>query len=105
MSQGFSIILVYVVLFVASCFYNKLVSHLEKNGLLDGLKAILVVGGVIYTLVLVSPIVGSEASLIVAGGFVFSLAPMVWGDISRNLEARKGEINFWQQLMKTRRDD
>jgi hypothetical protein len=102
MDRGQSIIAAYVALFALSIVYNWLVAWLEKNALLDGLKAILVVFGVAYTLLVVSPIIGSEHALIVAGAFLFSLLPVTFGDIKRHLEARLDELKFWRSL--TRKD-
>lgn len=94
------VIAAYVVLFVISVVYNHLVGWLERNGLLDGLKAILVVFGVAYTLLVISPIVGARATLVLIGGFFISLVPVTVGDISRHLEARLSELKFWEKIVR-----
>lgn len=92
------IIAVYLTLFMLSLVYNQVVDWLERKGLLDGFKGILVVFGVIYTLLGISPLIGARATLITAGGFVFSLLPVTVGDIKRHLMARLEEIAYWQKV-------
>ena len=94
------VITAYTLLFVISLLYNQLVGWLERNGLLDGLKAILVFFGVGYTLLVISPIVGARTTSIMIGAFFASLLPVTVGDIGRHLEARLRELKHLRRLAK-----
>ncbi len=52
---------------------------------------ILVIGGVAYTVIAVSWIIGLQHTLIVAGAFAASGAPMVLGSIARHISHRRAE--------------
>lgn len=105
MGKGETIIIIYVALFIVSIFYNELVAWMEREGFLSGYMAVLVVGGVTYVLVALSLVIPPETLIIIAGAFIFSLAPMVWGDVSRYLNARIDWIKFWNQMRNRGKDD
>ncbi|MCP4422025.1 MAG: hypothetical protein GY805_35875 [Chloroflexi bacterium] len=94
------LILVYILLLLIGIIYNRLVDRLERDGLLSGLKAFLVVGGCTYTIVLSAPLIGLEHTAIIAGSFVFALLPVTVGEIKRHLATQKTEASFWENLTK-----
>jgi hypothetical protein len=93
-----SVAIVYVTLFLISLFYNHLVAWMEKEGLLNGYMAILAVGGVGYTILLLAFILPAETTLLISGAFIAALAPMVWGDMRRYFKARKDWQEFWGKV-------
>lgn len=89
--------LIYATLFIISIGYNWLVGRLERKNKLGGIKAILVFGGVTYTLTLSSILIGRDAALIVGGAFFFALAPMVAGEVARHLKEDDEFAKFWEE--------
>lgn len=73
----------YIALFFASLGLNWLVGWMERNGVLNGYKGIMVVFGVIYTLVGIWFVEPVSPVMILA--FIFSLTPVVGGDIARHI--------------------
>ncbi len=88
----------YFVLFLIGLFYNRLVTWLDKKGMLDALKALLVVGGCAYTIVLSAPLIGLENAALVGGAFLFALLPVTIGDLFRYLSARQEANDVWREI-------
>ena len=91
MPSGFNaefLIIIYLVLFVFSIFYNWLVAWLEREGHINGFVSLFIVGGVLVTLggmALLNPFF----ALITLGGFVCSGTAMIIGSIQRYMQKRK----------------
>jgi len=81
----------YLGLFLFSWGYNTLVAWLERKGYHDGYVSLMVVGGVTYTVLTATWLIGIEASLILGGAFVSSGAPMIIGSIARHITQRDRE--------------
>jgi hypothetical protein len=96
LNTNWTVLLIYATLFCISLWYNKKVAWLEDKGHLDGIKALLVVGGIAYTLFLSVPIVGFEDTLLLGGSFFFALAPMVWGEVSRFIKNREDAVKIFE---------
>jgi hypothetical protein len=88
---------IYTALFCISLVYNAIVGHLEKKNKLGGIKALLVYGGVTYTLTLSAFLVGRDAALLVGGAFFFALIPMVAGEVIRHLKEDDEFAKFWEE--------
>lgn len=69
--------------------YNQLISWLEKNGRAEGYTALLVVGGVLFSLALAGLFIGLEAFLVSLLIFTLTGTPVALGSFWRHTEERK----------------
>lgn len=82
------IIATYTILLLFGVAFNAAVSHMEKNGYLEGYAAIAVVIGVLITLAGVA-VINLWASIYAIGGFMASGTPMIVGSWWRHVQARR----------------
>lgn len=94
-------VIIYSVLIGISIWFNRKVGKLEEEGQLDGIKALLVVVGVTYTLIMSAPLIGLWNTFVIGGSFFFSLAPMVRGEVARYLKSRKKVMEDVVSLLKS----
>ncbi len=80
----------YAGLFLFGLIFNFFVGQLRDRYPRHGYTALLVVAGNLITLIALIPRIGSDAFVSILLGFVASGAPMVLGDIYRNLESGNG---------------
>lgn len=77
-------IFVYIAAIVISLIYNWLVSHLDRRRWTGrGMRALLVVGGVGYTLLLSALVVDAETVRFYVYLFAAALLPVLVGDLVR----------------------
>ena len=82
---------VLALLLCAGILYNGIVDYFQKQlPNRHGVTAWLVVGGVSWTLVILSPVIGLRVFLLVLGGFVAAGTPMIIGSM-RRYEKHDGE--------------
>jgi hypothetical protein len=97
----FKMVLIYGLLAGVSVWFDRRVGRLEDSQQLDGIKSLLVVIGVSYTLIFSTPLIGLQNTFLLAGSFFFALAPMVWGEVARNLKSRGRVIEDTKNFLKS----
>lgn len=84
-----SLVIMTAVLLLFGLAYNAVVGWLEENGRDEGYTAILVVVGVLVTVLVATPLIGIDSSIILLVGFIASGSPMIAGSIYRHVLARE----------------
>lgn len=89
-------------LFLFGVAYNALVSWMEtRPGGHDGFTAFLVVGGVVVTVLAMTPVIGWMATAHIALGFICSGLAMIVGSVARYMRKRADEIRHIEDLEHT----
>lgn len=79
--------------------FDRAVSEMEQRPAgVVGYMSLLVVAGVGITVLLLWPLVGTEAALTLLFGFACSGVPMVAGSVARHMRARDAEIKELRQI-------
>lgn len=78
-----------VITFIFGLAYNGFVAWLERTGRDEGYTAFLVVGGVLATIALATPLIGVQSVLVVLLLFICTGSPMIVGSVYRHTEARR----------------
>lgn len=92
-----SITLVLMGLLIFGLAFNAWINHLEKDGIIEGRRSIMVVAGVFGTLVGSVFVIGFVPAVLVGLCFVASGIPMIWGEIVR-YEKRKQLLDAEQTI-------
>ena len=78
--------------------YNIFVSWLDREGLVEGYRGILVIVGTVVTLLVSAPFIGWNNFWLVISFFAASGLFMALGDIVRFLKLKREGQEFWQGL-------
>lgn len=89
MEKGMTVGMVLVALGICGFGYDRLTAYLERTGMDRGYTAILVVGGVLFTLLGSIFTIGLSNVLLVLASFAASGLPMVVGSMLRHAQARR----------------
>lgn len=96
---------VWAGLLVFGLIYNAVVSRLEREGLIEGYRGILVVFGTGVTLLASGPFIGWNSFWLVLSFFAASGFFMALGDIVRFLKLKREGQEFWQELQREGQHD